>query len=116
MTRRDSTRREIAEGLHLLQGCVVPEEVQGRIDAMDESPSWYDSTGEVHAQFNAYLFDGEASLLFDTLPPDLRTGEVGPVVSPDDPTGGAFGPTGRCRDAHRLLDLVAGGLPLYEVR
>ncbi|MEF8907892.1 MAG: MBL fold metallo-hydrolase [Haloarculaceae archaeon] len=72
MTRRDITRREIAEGLHLLQGCVVPEEVQARLDEMDEPPPWYDPTGEVHAQFNAYLFAGEETLLFDTLPPNMR--------------------------------------------
>jgi flavorubredoxin len=72
MTRRDITRREIAEGLHLLQGCVVPEEVQTRLDGMDEPPPWYDPTGEVHAQFNAYLFAGEETLLFDTLPPNMR--------------------------------------------
>lgn len=72
MTRRDITCREIAEGLHLLQGCVVPEQVQARMDAMDEPPPWYDPGGEVHAQFNAYLFAGEETLLFDTLPPNLR--------------------------------------------
>jgi flavorubredoxin len=72
MTRRDITRREIADGLHLLQGCVVPEQVQARMDAMDEPPPWYDPAGEVHAQFNAYLFAGEETLLFDTLPPNMR--------------------------------------------
>ncbi len=72
MTRRDITCREIADGLHLLQGCVVPEQVQARMDAMDEPPPWYDPAGEVHAQFNAYLFAGEETLLFDTLPPNMR--------------------------------------------
>jgi len=72
MTRRDITVREIGDGLHLLQGCVTPEEVAARLESMDDPPPWYDPSGEVHAQFNAYLVDGEETLLFDTLPPNMR--------------------------------------------
>jgi flavorubredoxin len=72
MTRSGTTVREIADGLHLFQGCVIPEEVAARLESMADPPGWYDPAGEVHAQFNAYLFDGEGTLLFDTMPPNMR--------------------------------------------
>lgn len=63
----DSGHREIADGVFLIEECVVKP-------AYDDNPSdelleWYVPGEELHATQNAYLVRGERSLLYDTLTP-----------------------------------------------
>lgn len=59
--------REFLDGLYWIQECIV----RSPTSEQDESdlPSWYDVGHELHGNQNAYLIDGDDSLLFDTLTP-----------------------------------------------
>lgn len=65
------TAREMAPDTTLLAGCTVPQVAAEQLAAMDDPPPWYDPDRDVHAQFNAYLLEGEKTVLFDTLPPNF---------------------------------------------
>ena len=58
--------REIESGVHWIQEC-GPDR-SGFLDP-DNPPDWYESGREVHIPQNVYLFEGDETLLFDTLSP-----------------------------------------------
>lgn len=67
-------RRELGEHVHWIQRSGTAESLQRAIRGLygEDLPPWYedvDSLSEIHTVWNAYLLDGEETLLFDTLPP-----------------------------------------------
>lgn len=61
-------RRRVTGDVHVISGCVVFEE---RFADADEPPAWYEAGQDVHSPFNAYVVDGERTLLYDTLPHNM---------------------------------------------
>lgn len=66
--------RKLGEHVHWIQRSGTSESLQTAIRGLygDDLPPWYedvDSLSEIHTVWNAYLVDGEETLLFDTLPP-----------------------------------------------
>lgn len=80
MARREVTVRTLADGLHVIAGCIEPDFVTDVLEELETTPDWHTEGEEVHSQFNAYLLSGEEHLLFDTLPPNMR-GDVLESVS-----------------------------------
>jgi flavorubredoxin len=66
----NSGTREIADGVHVIQECIARDPVEDPMDR--EMLDWYRTGEELHATQNAYLFEGEKTLLFDTLTPAAR--------------------------------------------
>lgn len=62
-----SMPREITPGFHWIQEC-GPDRSHF-VSESDSLPKWYSEQEELHIPQNAYLFDDERTLLFDTLSP-----------------------------------------------
>lgn len=111
------SRRAVGGGIHWIQEC-GPNREQF-IESRNTWPEdWYAPGHEVHIPQNAYLLDGEETLLLDTLSPaaaDTVVAEVEALLSgrpldylvlshPDVPHAGN---TARLMEAHPELELVA---------
>ncbi len=60
--------RQVEEGFHWIQE-PGPDRSHFLEGARESLPDWYDPADTLHVPQNAYLLDGEQSLLFDTLSP-----------------------------------------------
>lgn len=59
--------REISPGIHWIQEC-GPDR-NGMFDVERDPPDWYEPGESVHVSQSVFLFDGDETLLFDTLSP-----------------------------------------------
>lgn len=76
--------RRVTGGIHVIAGCVVFEDRYGDVA---DPPDWYEAGQAVHSPFNAYLIEGERSLLYDTLPHNMESeilAEVDDILDGDE--------------------------------
>jgi len=107
--------REIEPGFYWIQE-PGPDRSHFVEERYEKRPDWYDEDDTLHVPQNAYLLDGEESLLFDTLSPastDVVLDELDALVDgldylvvshPDVPHAGNTGPI---LEAHPEARLVA---------
>jgi flavorubredoxin len=62
--------RTIGPDLYQIQQCIPKPMMSNRL--RDDPPDWYDPAKTIHVCNNAYLFDGDRTLLYDTLSPGAR--------------------------------------------
>lgn len=60
--------REIANGIHWIEEAYLAPALKR--EYTESPPSWYDLGADIQVCDNAYLIEGEQTLLFDTLSPD----------------------------------------------
>jgi len=66
---------EIVDGMHFIKECITaPPLDDDEVEADDTLDGWYVEGEDLHVSQNAYLVDGEETLLFDTLTPAGREG------------------------------------------
>lgn len=70
--------RQLNDRVHWIQQSGTSDSLQTAIRGLygNELPPWYedvDSPSDIHTVWNAYLIEGEETLLFDTLPPILES-------------------------------------------
>lgn len=63
----DSGHREIADGVYVIQECIVKSAAPDGVS--NPLLEWYDPSEELHATQSAYLVRGERTVLYDTLTP-----------------------------------------------
>jgi len=113
--------REIANGIHWIEEAYPAPELKR--EYTEDPPPWYDLGAEIQVCDNAYLIEGEQTLLFDTLSPDgteqvlseldaLLDGRDLDYLVPSHPENPHAGNTFPILEAYPGAELIA---PAYDV-
>jgi flavorubredoxin len=112
--------REIANGIHWIEEAYLTPELKRELS--ESTPIWYDLGADVQVCDNAYLIEGDRTLLFDTLSPagseqivseldHLLDGRDLDYVLPSHPENPHAGSTFAILEAHPEAELLA---PAYD--